>query len=108
MQDYNFWQDVFDTYQSLSIALQLAWLILPPAFVLGLAALILRFWWRCRQLGPVGRGDLVYTIYRKDVGTLDVYRHDAAGDSEILRTENAADDAGGGSGGGERVLRWLE
>lgn len=43
MDTYNFWQDFFDTYQSLSDWLKVLWLIVPPAFVLGLVALTLRF-----------------------------------------------------------------
>jgi len=41
--DYNLWQDAFDTYQSLSDWIKLAWLIVPPAFVLGLLALVLHY-----------------------------------------------------------------
>ena len=79
MDTYNFWQDVFDTYQSLPVGLQLAWLVLPPAFVLALVALTLRYRLLSRRLGPVGRGDLVYTVYRNDFGSFDVYHHTADG-----------------------------
>ncbi|MGI9364186.1 MAG: hypothetical protein ACR2O8_03305 [Rhizobiaceae bacterium] len=37
--DYNFWRDLFDTYQSLSQTLQILWLIVPLAFLLALFAL---------------------------------------------------------------------
>jgi len=43
MENYNFWQDFFDTYQSLSDWIKFLWLIIPPSFVLGLSALILRY-----------------------------------------------------------------
>ncbi|WP_156892533.1 hypothetical protein [Salaquimonas pukyongi] len=43
MEDYNFWQDFFDTYQSLSDWMKFAWLIVPPAFLPGLVALVLHF-----------------------------------------------------------------
>ena len=103
METYNFWQDAFDTYQSLSVALQLAWLVLPALFLLGLVALILRFWLTCRRLGPVGRSTLVYTVYRNDFGTYDVFRHDGAdSDADGVRVE------GGARHGGERGGVWLE
>ena len=43
MEDYNFWQDFFDTYQSLPDWMKALWLIVPPAFLLGLIALIMRY-----------------------------------------------------------------
>lgn len=42
VNDYNFWQDFFDTYQSLSDWIKFAWLVVPPAFVLGLVRLLVR------------------------------------------------------------------
>ena len=38
-QEGNFWQDFFDTYQSLPDWMKLAWLVVLPAFALGL--------WQC-------------------------------------------------------------
>ena len=52
VEPYNFWQDFFDTYQSLSDWMKFAWLIVPPAFVLGLVALVLHF----RAVGGRNRG----------------------------------------------------
>jgi len=43
VDDYNLWQDAFDTYQSLSDWVKIAWLVVPPAFVLGLLALVLHY-----------------------------------------------------------------
>lgn len=43
MGDYHFWQDFFDTYQSLSDWMKFAWLLVPPGFVLGLVAIILKY-----------------------------------------------------------------
>jgi len=43
MESYNVWQDAFDTYQSLPDAVKLAWVIMPPAFLLGLLALVLHY-----------------------------------------------------------------
>jgi len=43
VDDYNVWQDAFDTYQSLSNGLKIAWLMVPPAFLLGILALVLHY-----------------------------------------------------------------
>jgi hypothetical protein len=40
--DYNFWRDLFDTYQSLTPLLQALWLIVPPTFVVTVLALCLQ------------------------------------------------------------------
>lgn len=75
MEDYNFWQDFFDTYQSLSDVVKALWLIVPPAFLLGLIALVMRHRVALRQVENGTSGDLVYTIHRDDYGELQVYRH---------------------------------
>ena len=82
MDDYNFWQDFFDTYQSLSDGTKALWLIVPPAFVLGLIALVMRHRVAVRQAENGTRGDLVYTIHRDGDNKLHVYRHGAALDRE--------------------------
>ena len=41
MESYSFWNDFFDTYQSLSDFMKILWIIVPPMFILGLVALIL-------------------------------------------------------------------
>ena len=92
MDDYNFWQDAFDTYQSLSDGLKLAWLALPPTFLLALMALILRFRHKSRLLDANGRGDLIYTIYRDDDSTLAIYRHDRRDNENLLIVEEATTD----------------
>lgn len=43
MDSYNFWQDFFDTYQSLSDWMKALWLIVPSAFALAMTALVMRF-----------------------------------------------------------------
>ena len=55
MEPYNFWQDFFDTYQSLSDWMKMLWLIVPPAFILGLVALVMR---------PGARPGKVDTVFR--------------------------------------------
>ncbi len=41
MENYSFWQDFFDTYQSLPDFMKVLWIVVPPLFILGLVALIL-------------------------------------------------------------------
>jgi hypothetical protein len=82
MDDYHFWQDFFDTYQSLSNWTKALWLIVPPAFVLGLIALILRHRVAVKEAEHGLRGDLVYTIHQDGDDKLHVYRHGAALDRE--------------------------
>jgi hypothetical protein len=82
MDGYNFWQDFFDTYQSLSDGTKALWLIVPAGFLLGLIALILRHRVAVRQAETGLRGDLVYTIHRDGDDQLRVYRHGAALDRE--------------------------
>lgn len=41
--DYNFWQDFFDTYQSLPDWLKFAWLVVPALFMLAVFAIYLRY-----------------------------------------------------------------
>jgi len=95
MDGYSFWQDVFDTYQSLSNGVQLAWLIVPCVFLLGLVAIVLHYRLhyrlargRARVLGGVlGAYDWLYTIHRDGDG-FRVYQH-----------AGAADVVGGAAGG---------
>ena len=78
MDGYNFWQDFFDTYQSLSDGTKALWLIVPAAFVLGLIALILRHRIAVRETEHGLRGDLVYTIHQDGDGKIQIYRYGAA------------------------------
>jgi hypothetical protein len=82
MDGYNFWQDFFDTYQSLSDPTKALWLIVPPAFVLGLIAHVMRHRVAIKEAEHGLRGDLVYTIHRDGDDQLRVYRHGAALDRE--------------------------
>ena len=41
MTEYNFFQDLFDTYQSMSIFMQLAWLVVPFLSAVTVLALLL-------------------------------------------------------------------
>jgi len=82
MDGYNFWQDFFDTYQSLSNWTKALWLIVPPAFLLGLIALITRHRVAVRQAENSLRGDLIYTIHQDGNGQIQIYRYGAALDRE--------------------------
>ncbi len=95
MEDYNFWQDFFDTYQSLSDGTKALWLIVPAGFLLGLIALVMRHRVAVRETEHGLRGDLVYTIHRDGDDKLCVYRHGAALDRdpavELLEEANRGD-----------------
>ena len=85
MDNYNFWQDLFDTYQSLSDWLKILWLIVPPAFVLGLVALTLRFRIESRKVERRFDGELVYSIPRDADNRVHILRHSpGAGESPAL------------------------
>lgn len=77
---YNFWQDFFDTYQSLSDWLKVLWLIVPPAFVLGLVALTLRFRLAGRRMNSGLDGELVYSIRRDAQNRIHILSHMPLGD----------------------------
>ena len=92
MQYYNFWQDLFDTYQSLPNWLKLAWLIVPPAFIYLMASLFIRY--RSSKLSQVlpPENQLVYTVYQDRDNEIHFYRHKDAEDLErALYLENAFD-----------------
>ncbi len=97
MDGYNFWQDFFDTYQSLSNWMKALWLIVPPGFLLGLMALIQRHRVAVKEAEHGLRGDLIYTIHRDGDDKLCVYRHGAALDREpalLLLDETNSGDGG--------------
>jgi hypothetical protein len=75
MESYNFWQDVFDTYQSLPDWLKALWLIVPPAFALGSLALVARMRTGGRPVDRAIQGELIYSIRRDDKDQLQIVRH---------------------------------
>lgn len=75
MEDYNFWQDLFDTYQSLSDWMKLAWLVVPPAFLLGLIALILRFRLTSKERSDATDGELIYSVRSDEENEFRIYGH---------------------------------
>lgn len=94
MDTYNFWQDFFDTYQSLSDWLKVLWLIVPPAFVLGLVALTLGFRLAGRRMNSGLDGELVYSIRRDAQNRIHIISHMPLGDSNppLLLLGPAGDD----------------
>ncbi|MEN0001242.1 MAG: hypothetical protein AAF940_10180 [Pseudomonadota bacterium] len=76
MDDYHFWQDLFDTYQSFPDWMQLLWLIVPLGFLLALIGLLLLFRLAPRRSRPDEK--LAYTIYAGKNGRLRVYAHEGA------------------------------
>ncbi len=75
MEPYNIWADLFDTYQSLSDGLKLLWLIVPPAFVIGLVAVVLRLRVDLKQADHGFTGRLIYSIHRDSEDQLHVVAH---------------------------------
>jgi hypothetical protein len=74
MNDYNFWSDLLDTFQSSPDWIKALWLLIPPGFLLGLVALMLRFRIAARQMDQSAVGELIYSIHR-DAGQLRVVSH---------------------------------
>ncbi len=78
MDHYNFWQDFFDTYQSLSDWMKFAWLVVPPAFLLGFVALIMRYRLAGKHAAEPETGKLAYTVFADENGRLRIYTHGGA------------------------------
>ena len=82
MEDYNFWADFFDTYQSLSDWVKILWLIVPPAFLLAFVALILRYRLAAKPGQEIVEGELIYTVRRDDSGRYFIRQHGLELDKE--------------------------
>ena len=78
MEPYNFWQDFFDTYQSLSDWMKMLWLIVPPAFALGALWLGLDYRLKSRSAAPTGDGALAYTVFADETGVWRIHAHQDA------------------------------
>lgn len=81
MDPYNFWQDFFDTYQSLPDWLKALWLIVPPAFVMGSLALLTRLGIGRKQVDNAIDGELIYSIRRDDRDQFHIVSHSRQLDS---------------------------
>ncbi len=75
MNDYNFWSDLLDTFQSSPDWIKALWLLIPPGFLLGLVALMLRFRIAAKQLNQGPKGELIYSIHRDIRNQLHVVSH---------------------------------
>lgn len=75
MDSYNFWQDFFDTYQSLPDWMKALWLIVPPVFVLGLVALVMRFHIDSKRADHRLIGELIYSIHRDSEDRFHIVAH---------------------------------
>jgi hypothetical protein len=99
MDSYNFWQDFFDTYQSLSDWMKALWLIVPPAFLL---LLIRQFTHRRKKpettASPAFPGRLVYSIYRDDQDRTLVFNHapELAQETDVVLPDHSGSEAADG------------
>ena len=86
MQDYNFWADLLDTFQSSADWVKALWLVIPPAFVLALIWLFRRRVVRVDALD----GELLYTVYKKRDGLIQIHRHGGLdnGKSDLVLIEH--------------------
>ena len=89
MESYNFWQDFFDTYQSLSNWMKFAWLVVPPAFLLGVVALFMWYRLATKRAAEPETGTLAYTVYSSQNDGLRIYAHHGADALTPERSEAA-------------------
>ena len=75
MENYNFWRDFFDTYQSLSNWMKVLWLVVPPAFLLVLIWLAARTGEQRRSAEPNTVGRLIYSVYRDEENCIRIFSH---------------------------------
>ncbi|WP_288191696.1 hypothetical protein [uncultured Phyllobacterium sp.] len=75
MNDYNFWSDLLDTFQSSPDWIKAVWLLIPPGFLLGLVALTMRFRIAAKQMDQSPKGELIYSIHRDIRNQLHVVSH---------------------------------
>jgi len=89
MEDYNFWADLLDTFQSSADWIKALWLTIPPGFVLAL------IWLFRRRMAPADalEGELLYTVRREPDGLIQIYRHGFLDDAnpDLLVLEHQAD-----------------
>lgn len=88
MNDYNFWADLLDTFQSSPDWIKALWLAMPPGFVLALIALLTRFKVAGRQAGS--EGELIYSVHRDADNQLRIVSHLAEGHPALVLLEPPA------------------
>ncbi len=75
MDNYSFWQDFFDTYQSVADWIKALWLVAPPTFILTLIWLLARTRnWR-GPVEPDAVGRLIYSVYRDSDNRTHIISH---------------------------------
>ncbi|MBN9044227.1 MAG: hypothetical protein J0H18_01010 [Rhizobiales bacterium] len=75
MGDYNFWADLLDTFQTSPDWIKALWVLMPPGFLLGLVALLLRFQAAISKTDGPRAGRLLYSVYRRADGVVRVIDH---------------------------------
>ncbi len=75
MTDYNFWAHLLDTFQSSPDLIKAIWLIIPPAFVLGLLAMTMRFRIESKRADKGLDGELVYSVHRDKQNRVHIISH---------------------------------
>ena len=80
MEEISAFQAFLGTYQSLADWIKALWLIVPPAFILLLTALLLR----AKRPVPEVDGELVYTVHRDAAGQYRILRHVPPDDTPAL------------------------
>ncbi len=91
MEDYNFWADLLDTFQSSADWIKALWLLIPPAFVLALIWLFRR---RVARTDAVD-GELLFTVCREPGGLIQIYRYGLPDDADpelVLLARQPAED----------------
>ncbi|MGY6645614.1 MAG: hypothetical protein ACXIVD_10380 [Salinarimonas sp.] len=80
MEEISAWQAFLGTYQSLADWIKALWLIVPPAFIFAMTALLSR----AKRPVPEVDGELVYTVRRDAAGQYRVLRHVPPDDAPAL------------------------
>ncbi len=79
MENYHFWQDFFDTYQSLSDWIKALWYIVPFVFVLAVTALVLRYRLGIKKIAAQQNAALKYTLIADGTRNNQLYAHNDVG-----------------------------
>lgn len=75
MNDYNFWADLLDTFQSSPDWIKALWLLIPPCFLLALITILVRYRLASKQLKEKLVDEFVFPIDRRPDGHLQIIRH---------------------------------
>jgi hypothetical protein len=94
MDDYNFWADLLDAFQSSPDWIKALWLLIPPGFSLALIAMLIRYRLISQRIGPIRNGELVYSVHRRSSGDTHIvsHTHDVDGPPPLPLLEKPASD----------------